>query len=306
MRTATVKIESRAPLQIVLLTAWIVTLLVSTLPNIPLIETRGTLPVWIFWAKAGLLAVTILVGFLWQTVKPLQKYFFMLLVILIAERIVFKLDELAFWSALFGGAGFTKMMFGDQTMRLSVSLIVIAGLLALKYRPKRFFLVKGDLNALTEPVRWLGIAPGTSWKRLGIVLSLVISLGTLTFLVIAGRPSLNALGMVAPLLPAVLILAALNAFNEELTFRAALLTPLEPAVGSHQAILLTAAFFGLGHYYGVPYGVIGVLMAGFLGWLLGKSMLETRGFFWPWFIHFLQDVMIFSFMGIGSIVAGGG
>jgi len=52
---------------------------------------------------------------------------------------------------------------------------------------------------------------------------------------------------------------------------------------------------------GVPYGVIGVTMATFLGWLSGKAMLETRGFFWAWFIHVVQDVLIFSFMAAGSI-----
>jgi hypothetical protein len=66
-----------------------------------------------------------------------------------------------------------------------------------------------------------------------------------------------------------------------------------------------AAYFGLLHYYGVPYGVVGVLMAGLLGWLLGKSMLETRGLFWAWFIHLIQDVLIFSFLAIGSITPGG-
>jgi hypothetical protein len=29
-------------------------------------------------------------------------------------------------------------------------------------------------------------------------------------------------------------------------------------------------------------------------WLFfGKSMVETKGFLWPWLIHFLPDVMIF-------------
>jgi hypothetical protein len=46
-------------------------------------------------------------------------------------------------------------------------------------------------------------------------------------------------------------------------------------------------------------------MAGFLGWFLGKSMLETRGLFWAWFIHFWQDVLIFAFLAIGSIRPGG-
>jgi hypothetical protein len=35
-------------------------------------------------------------------------------------------------------------------------------------------------------------------------------------------------------------------------------------------------------------------MTGFLAFLLGKSMLETRGLAWPWFIHFVPDVVIFA------------
>jgi hypothetical protein len=42
-----------------------------------------------------------------------------------------------------------------------------------------------------------------------------------------------------------------------------------------------------------------------MGWLLAKSMQETHGLFWAWFIHFLQDVWIFSFLAIGSITPGG-
>jgi len=97
----------------------------------------------------------------------------------------------------------------------------------------------------------------------------------------------------------------LNAFNEELTYKASFLSVLEDAVGRQQALLLVAAFFGLLHFYGVPYGIVGVILAAFLGWILGKSMLETRGLFWAWFIHFLQDVLIFAFLAIGSITPGG-
>ncbi|MEK5547464.1 hypothetical protein [Paenibacillus sp. FSL L8-0689] len=28
------------------------------------------------------------------------------------------------------------------------------------------------------------------------------------------------------------------------------------------------------------YGIPGVLMAAFIGWILAKSMVETNGFFW--------------------------
>jgi membrane protease YdiL (CAAX protease family) len=103
----------------------------------------------------------------------------------------------------------------------------------------------------------------------------------------------------------ILVLAAMNAFGEEAMYRGGLLAPLIPAVGTRHAILLTAAFFGIGHYYGVPNGIVGVAMSTLLGWFLGKCMVETKGFFWPWFIHFLQDVMIFYFLAVGAVVAGG-
>lgn len=62
--------------------------------------------------------------------------------------------------------------------------------------------------------------------------------------------------------------------------------------------LWSAAIFGGIHYFGTPGGPLGMLMAGFLGWLLAKSVVETKGFGWAWLIHFLQDVVIlFAFLG---------
>jgi membrane protease YdiL (CAAX protease family) len=175
----------------------------------------------------------------------------------------------------------------------------------MKKQSGAFFLTKGDTGAAVEPVSWMGIKEGERWNKLGPLFALIISSGTLVFLIFAGRPPLDLVVKALPFLPAILIAAALNAFNEEMTYKASFLSVLEDAVGKHQSLWLMAAYFGLGHYYGVPYGIIGVLMAGFLGWFLGKSMLETRGLWWAWFIHFWQDVLIFSFLAIGSIKPGG-
>lgn len=169
-----------------------------------------------------------------------------------------------------------------------------------------FFLVKGDMNAEAGPVSLLGIKPSERWSQLGCNFAVILSLGTLIFLVLAGRPPLNIVIRALPFLPFVLIAAMLNAFNEEMTYKASFLSVLENVVGKYQALWLMAAYFGIGHFYGIPYGVIGVIMAGFLGWFLGKSMLETRGLGWAWLIHFVQDVLIFAFLAIGSIVPGGG
>jgi len=48
-----------------------------------------------------------------------------------------------------------------------------------------------------------------------------------------------------------------------------------------------------------------VALAWFLGWILAKSMLETRGLAWACFTHFMQDVAIFGFMAAGAITPGG-
>ena len=42
------------------------------------------------------------------------------------------------------------------------------------------------------------------------------------------------------------------------------------------------------------------------GWILTRSMPETRGLTWAWFIHLVQDVLIFGFPAIGAIRPGGG
>jgi hypothetical protein len=215
-----------------------------------------------------------------------------------------KVDQLPFYQAWLNNPSFNVYMLAEQSLRLLVTLLIIAVLFLLMKTRKAFFLVMGDTHAEVTPVKWLGIK-NERWNTLGRTFAIIISSGTLAFLILAGRPPLNIVVRALPFLPAVLLAAAFNAFNEEMTYKASFLSVLENVVGKDQALWLMAAYFGIGHYYGVPYGIIGVIMAGFLGWFLGKSMLETRGLWWAWFIHFWQDVLIFAFMAIGSIKPGG-
>jgi len=295
--------------KLMLVVAWIFVLLASSVPMIFMQEVlHQTVSEDL---RFGVTAVVVLLGltltFAWKTIRPLMPLFLLFLVLVVAEWMVFtRIDQLPFYRSWLNSPSFSVYMLAEQSLRLMVTLIIIAVLFLLRKRASAFFLVKGDTSALAEPVKWLGIKSGERWNKLGRMFALFISLGTLAFLVIAGRPPLDIVVRALPFLPAVLIAAALNAFNEEMTYKASFLSVLEEPVGKHQALLLMAAFFGIGHYYGIPYGIIGVILAGFLGWFLGKSMLETRGFWWAWFIHFWQDVLIFSFLAIGSIIPGGG
>ena len=55
------------------------------------------------------------------------------------------------------------------------------------------------------------------------------------------------------------------AFSEELTYCASLLGVLDGVIQPRQALFLPAVFFGLAHYDGVPYSILGVMMSTFLG-----------------------------------------
>ncbi len=104
-----------------------------------------------------------------------------------------------------------------------------------------------------------------------------------------------------PILPSILFYAALNSFNEEITYRSPMLATLEPVGGSRQALWMAAYFFGIAHYFGTPGGIAGGILSIFMGWILGKGMLETRGLFWTWWIHFLSDIAIFLFIAIALV-----
>ncbi len=63
--------------------------------------------------------------------------------------------------------------------------------------------------------------------------------------------------------------------------------------GKGATLILVPAWFGLAHYFGVPNGMTGVLLAGIGGWFFAKSMIETRGIAWAWFLHFLADFTVY-------------
>lgn len=286
--------------------AWSITLFVSLLPNIILRELWDLYLPWLTYAKIGVLAVLVLLSLVLESVRPLRQYLVTLLVLYLVNRIFKDLMKSPAWQARFHlNAPFIRDMLGTQLLRFGGAMILVATTWLMKGRREDFFLVKGRLRAPAEPVRWLAIRRGARWDRLCGTFSIVACLGTSSFLLTVGPPTLTDLSSLLPVLPAILLYATMNAFSEEMSFRAAFLATLPKSMGKSQSLLLTATYFGLAHYWGVPYGPVGVVLAGLLGWLLGKIMLETRGFFWAWFIHFLQDVFIFAFLAMGIVTAGG-
>ena len=277
--------------------AWVVTVLISTVPDIAFDQLAGKIPAWLAFAKMGILLALSLAAFVYKPLRPLRNFF----IVMFAFFGLFALLPLVNFSfpalqALFGKNVFDVRMQAEQIGKLTISLAMIIVLLVLRYKRVDFFLTRGDLRAPIEPVKLLGFPKAEPWPWFGLLWAFNIAAALAIALYLGMRPGGAVLLKVVPILPSILFYAALNAFNEEMTIRAPMLATLEPIGGSKQALWMTAYFFGIAHYFGTPGGILGGVLSIFMGWILGKAMLETRGLFWAWWIHFLSDVVIFFFL----------
>ena len=288
------------------LLAWTIMLIGSYLPDILIFELTGSVPDWLLWVKLILFTLFIVLSLVNKPVSPLRPFTIVLFVYLAGTELVSRVSfDFPWLQSLLGNSTFIQRLQPEQFAKLAVVLLVMLVLLLLGYRRAQMFLVLGNLKAPIKPVKWLGFPKPDSWVSFGGQLSVYFALGTgFALWLISGTP-LNQLGSVIPVLPAILLMATFNAFNEEFIYRSSVLGTLEDQIGRNQVWWLSAVFFGIAHYWGVPYGIFGIALATFMGWILAKAMLETHGFFWSWWIHFLQDIAIFIFIAAGTVTPGG-
>jgi len=181
-----------------------------------------------------------------------------------------------------------------QALALIVAGVVVVLIAAIKGR-KLGYLRFGKLAARTSPVPFLGVEKTDSWKSVGLTFAVIISVVTGIFLYLAYKAEIPSIAVSSWLLAFVIALplSASNALAEEVVTRWAV---VEGLAGGYQryAPWVSAVIFGAVHYFGIPGGGVGALMAGFLGWILAKTIQDTKGIGWAWIIHFLQDVLIFT------------
>ena len=173
-------------------------------------------------------------------------------------------------------------------------------LFILRYTKKTTFkeyFQKGNVSAEILPEPRIGIKPKRkeNWFHLGVNFSVIISVVTaivIYFQLIKGAGI--AIGDILNILPYSIVFALSNSFVEESITRLGVVVVFKGILKDSTIPFVSAIVFGTVHYWGNPGGILGVIVAGFLGWFLTKSILETKGIFWAWFIHFLQDVIILS------------
>ncbi|HPW66849.1 MAG TPA: CPBP family intramembrane metalloprotease [Salinivirgaceae bacterium] len=188
-----------------------------------------------------------------------------------------------------------QIVYQGVTLLIAVLLLLI--LWGVKRTEFRTFFRKGNISAEITPAPWIGIKPkgNQTWLYFGLSIGITISVVTaiiIYFQLLNGKEI--DYSNILPILLFSLIFSLINSFAEESVTRISVVVALKGKVSDKAIPLISALIFGTVHYWGNPGGIPGVLAAGFLGWFLAKSILETKGIFWAWLIHFMQDVIIFS------------
>jgi len=235
----------------------------------------------------AILALLLTLGYAITTWRPLRGYLLSLVAFAVGGLIVDRITPTV------APSGWVARMFANTFIQLIPCALLAISLIGSGLTRRDVFLAKGNMAAPSAMPRWL---PPVRWAWLGPFLTLFLAGGLAVQLALTVRPDARLYGRVLQGLPLALGFAAVNAAQEEFRFRAVLLGRLLPVVGTTHALLSTSLLFGLAHWFGHPSGPSGVLLAGFAGYMWGKSMVETRGSAWAWLIHGFQDVVIFAFL----------
>ncbi len=184
-----------------------------------------------------------------------------------------------------------------QLVTLLITFGFLLGYFLLKKEVFLQYFRFGNLGAKPIPEKYVGILPNKdeTWKDLGTTFAVIITLVTAVVMYFLSLQNQNwQASDLIKFLPFILVFSLINSFVEEMVFRLGVVVALKDLISDRKVAIVSGMIFGLVHYFGTPGGWIGVLVAGFLGWFLAKSILETKGIFWAWLIHFLQDMVIFA------------
>ncbi|MFT5823492.1 MAG: membrane protease YdiL (CAAX protease family) [Crocinitomix sp.] len=194
------------------------------------------------------------------------------------------------------GNSYINFQINYQLLLLGVALISMLSSYILNPESFKSILSVGNISAIGEELKIFGIKKGDSWLKTGLSLSIFISLATGIFMYFQLKGQAVDYSLLKTSFLWIILFSLTNSFAEEMIFRVGINGPLDNLLSPNKIFLISAVIFGVAHYQGIPNGIVGIILAGLLGYVLSKSIQETNGIFWAWLIHFLQDVII-----IGSL-----
>ena len=253
--------------------------------------------IWIAVVQLGALLLLLALVRTRRAVRPLTAFVSALAALTGGFVALFLLERAAGFTAWTDRGPQYQVVPAESALLCLPTLVMLAVAFGFGLRRRQLFLVTGDLDA---PSRIPGTSHRLTWRRLGPLCMLLFAVPLCVQLALTTHTDWDLLARAGELLPLGIAFAAVNAAQEELRFRAVPLALAVPVVGGERAIWMTATAFGLGHWFGHPNGPSGVALTLIGGLVLAKAMFETRGLFWPWAIHAVQDVVIFAFLVLAS------
>ena len=285
--------------------AWTTTLLISRLPEIILREVFGLSVPWMAWAVVALAAALWVASRFAPVLRPLSSYFAVMTALAALLALIPLILQSAAWQSISPPTGHPiAVLLAERILLAVLAFVMIGVVVVLGTRPRDAYLGVGDIRAPTTS-RKPGSTELLRWSTFGPIMLLVLAFATAW----AAGPLLSGaidLAAALPYLGLAAIAALLNAFWEEVAYRAAPLSQLGRAVTPATSVLILAVWFGLGHYYGgIPSGAYGAVLTGAVALLFGRAMIETRGLAWPLALHFVGDLVIYAFLALAATVPAG-
>jgi membrane protease YdiL (CAAX protease family) len=273
----------------------------STLPEIIWQESGHQVSCWFITIESLLILAAALLAIWIPSLRGITRFLIAVALLNVAWGCISPvLAGLSAVRAVTDNTSWGARLFLSRTFTLSGAILISFTLIGSGLTRRDLFLCRGDLAAPAEPIPFLGLRRRVPWTWLGPAFMLVFALALSPYLYLTVHPNFKFGERIIRTFPWSVAVAVLNAASEEFQFRSVLLAHLRGIFRPGEIILLTAVFFGLGHYYGQPSGPLGVLMAGFAGWIWARSMIETGGGVWAFLIHLVQDLVIFTFLVVGA------
>jgi len=268
--------------------------ILSTVPEIIWQESGHKVGFWFTTGESLIILLAALAAIWVRSLRPLVRFLIAVTILNFTwDYLSPALANLPAVRAVTDHSSWGARLFLNRIFTLSGAILVALTLIGSGANRHDLFLAWGNPAAPVHPMR-------IRWTLLGPIILVVFALVMAPYLYLTVDPNFRLTERIVRTLPWSLAVATLNAASEEFQFRNILLAHLRAVFGPAENALLTAAFFGLGHYYGQPSGTLGVAMASFAGWIWARSMIDTRGSVWAFVIHMFQDIVIFTFLVVGA------
>ncbi|HEX4641284.1 MAG TPA: CPBP family intramembrane glutamic endopeptidase [Chthoniobacterales bacterium] len=275
--------------------------LVSTVGDICWRQPGLPAPFWLTATESLLILVAAFAAIWIPSWRRLARFLFAIALLNLAwDYIAPSLAELRFVRAVTDHVSWGERLLLLRLFTLSGVVLVSLTLIGSGLTRRDLFLGIGNPAAPAHPIRFLGLRKPVPWTWLGPAFIVIFAVFLAPYLYLTVDPNFRLSDRIVRIFPWSFAVAVLNAASEEFQFRCVLLAHLRGIFRPAEAVLLTSVFFGIGHYYGQPSGPLGVLMAGFAGWIWARSMIDTGGGLWAFLIHMVQDVVILSFLAVGA------